>query len=322
MQMPKDPASNRGPVVPLAKANPKAKPTTAVVAAFLPVDPVRRRLALGKEGPFWPAAGPRDTRDVPEIPPLPPRTILLVEVGSTAHGTGLAGGEDRDEMAVVVEAPEQVLGLSETGLRTEMQRTKPEGERSGPGDTDRTVHSLRRFVRLAASGNPSILMAMWAPVILATDQGRELQGLGGAFLGRHIIPRYRGYMQTQAERLLGTRGRQGHGSRGGGARPELISAHGYDTKYAMHCARLGFQCLELLNEGGLTLPMEGEPADWLRSVRRGEVSFDEWWQRTLQLDAELESLQSEVELSAGPDRSRIEAWSVRAHLESWRRERA
>jgi hypothetical protein len=34
------------------------------------------------------------------IPPLPPSTILLVEVGSTAHGTGLPGGEDHDEMGV------------------------------------------------------------------------------------------------------------------------------------------------------------------------------------------------------------------------------
>jgi hypothetical protein len=29
-----------------------------------------------------------------DIPPLPEATILLVEVGSTAHGTGLPGGED------------------------------------------------------------------------------------------------------------------------------------------------------------------------------------------------------------------------------------
>ncbi len=77
-----------------------------------------------------------------EIPPLPATTILLVEVGSTAHGTGLPGGEDHDELGIVVETPEQVVGL------------------------------------------------------------------------------------------------------GGGWRQELIAAHGYDTKYAMHCARLGFQCLD------------------------------------------------------------------------------
>ena len=49
-----------------------------------------------------------------------------------------------------------------------------------------------------------------------------------------------GYMQSQAERLLGTRSRSGHGGRGGDGREELLAAHGYDTKYAMQCARHGF----------------------------------------------------------------------------------
>src|SRR6266516_3151047 len=60
---------------------------------------------------------------MPVIPPLPEDTILLVEVGSTAHGTGLPGGEDHDEMAVVIETPDQVLGIGETGLNSLMQRT-------------------------------------------------------------------------------------------------------------------------------------------------------------------------------------------------------
>ena len=49
------------------------------------------------------------------------------EVGSTAHGTGIAGGEDHDQLAVVVETPGQVLGLDPHGFRTVMQRTQPEG---------------------------------------------------------------------------------------------------------------------------------------------------------------------------------------------------
>ena len=97
-----------------------------------------------------------------EIPPLPDLTILMVEVGSAAHGTGIAGGEDHDQLAVVIESPVQVLGLNPSGLKTVMQRTQPEGVRSGPDDIDRTIHPLRRFLRLAATGNPSILMTFWA----------------------------------------------------------------------------------------------------------------------------------------------------------------
>lgn len=254
-----------------------------------------------------------------EIPPLPASTILLVEVGSTAHGTGIPGGEDNDEMGVMIESPADVVGLSDRGFTTVMQRTQPEGSRSGPGDTDRTLHSLRRFLRLAASGNPSILMSFWAPVLYSTHEGEELRGLAGAFIGRHVVPRYRGYMQSQAMRLLGTRG-GGHGRRGGGQREELIAAHGYDTKYAMHCARLGFQCIELLTTGELQLPIQGEPADWLRAVRRGDVVFDEWWDRCLALDGKLEQLAGDESFPAGPDRKRIEAWSVSTHLNAWRSE--
>ncbi len=251
-----------------------------------------------------------------EIPALPEGTILLVEVGSTAHGTGLPGGEDLDQLGVVVEPADLVVGLDEHGFATVMQRTQPEGQRSGPGDIDRTLHSLRRFLRLAASGNPSILMSLWAPVEFSTEAGIELRGLADAFIGRHVIPRYRGYMQSQAERLLGLRG-GGHGRRGGGRRDELIAAHGYDTKYAMHCARLGYQCVELLTTGRLQLPIQGEPAEWLRAVRRGDVGFDDWWTRSLELDAILERLARDDTLPAGPDRPRIESWSTRVHLDHW-----
>ncbi len=256
----------------------------------------------------------RHHRHVQEIPPLPVTTILLVEVGSTAHGTGLPDGEDHDELGVVVEQPNDVLGLGESGYASVMQRTQPEGSRSGPGDTDRTLHSLRRFVRLAASGNPSILMTLWAPVIFSTPEGEELQGLGEAFVGRHVIPRYRGYMQSQAERLLGARSRSGHGRRGAGGREELLAAHGYDTKYAMHCARLGFQGLELLNNRRLTLPIADEPGDWLRAVRRGDVPFDEWWERVLRLDAMLEDKLTDDSIPAECDGAVIEAWMVATHL--------
>lgn len=253
---------------------------------------------------------------MPEIPPLPRNTILLVEVGSTAHGTGIPGGEDHDEMGVVVEEARQVLGLDERGFRTVMQRTQPEGSRSGPGDIDRVLHSLRRFLRLAASGNPSVLMSLWAPIEHADQFGLELRSLGDAFVGRHVLPRYRGYMQAQGERLLGLRGAQ-RGKRGSGGREELIAAHGFDTKFAMHAARLGFQGIELVTTGQLELPIQGEPAEWLRSVRHGEVSFQEWWDRSLELDARLAELLDDESIPPQPEHARIEAWSSATHQAIW-----
>jgi hypothetical protein len=65
---------------------------------------------------------------------------------------------------------------------------------------------------------------------------------------RHVVPRNRGYMQSEAMRLLGTRGGV-LGRPGGGQREELVAAHGF--------ARLGFQCIELLTSGKLELPIQG-----------------------------------------------------------------
>lgn len=241
---------------------------------------------------------------------------MLVEVGSTAHGTGIPGGEDHDEMGVVVETPSEVFGLGD-GRRSTMHRTQPEGTRSGPGDTDRNLHSLRRFVKLAGAGNPSILMCFWAPVIRCTDEGEQLRSIAPWFVGRHVIPRYRGYMESQAMRLVGTRGLSGHGRRGGGQRDELVAEHGYDTKFAMHCARLGFQGIELLTTGKLELPIQGEPGDWLRDVRHGRVLFEDWWDRALSLHDDLGKLASDTSIPAVVDAERIGLWSAEMHRYYW-----
>jgi hypothetical protein len=42
----------------------------------------------------------------------------------------------------------RLSGLDPSGPATIMQRTQPEGVRSGPGDIDRTLHPLRRFLYL------------------------------------------------------------------------------------------------------------------------------------------------------------------------------
>lgn len=250
-----------------------------------------------------------------EIPTLPSECILLVEVGSTAHGTGIPDGEDLDLMGVVVERVDEVFGLGH-GRKTIMQRTQPDGVRSGPGDIDRTLHPLRKFLRLAASGNPSILMCLWAPVLSTTRSGGELRAIAPAFVGRHVIPRYRGYMQSQARRLLGVGGGR-HGKRGGGQRPEIIEAHGYDTKYAMHCARLGFQCQELLTTGELAFPIQGWQGAWLRNLRAGLVPFDEWWSTVQTLDLTLAEMLTDESIPPGPSVGRITDYSAQAHLRHW-----
>jgi hypothetical protein len=63
--------------------------------------------------------------------------------------------------------------------------------------------------------------------------------------------------------------------------------------------------------------MAGEPAEWLRQVRRGEIPFPAWWERTLALDAELPAMENDRTLPPSCDARRIESWNIDAPLHHW-----
>jgi hypothetical protein len=49
-------------------------------------------------------------------------------------------------------------------------------------------------------------------------------------------------------------------------RPELVEKHGYDTKFAAHMVRLGYQGVELLETGRFTLPLPASVAGELAPI--------------------------------------------------------
>src|SRR5262245_62892897 len=143
-------------------------------------------------------------------------TILRATVGSTVHGLHHGGQDDRDEMAVFIEPPKYLLGLARArgirgglyGFEHFVERTQREGVRSGPGDLDLVAYSLRKYVRLALKGHPTILLLLFAPeddVLVRTPLGDELRALRPALLSRRAGRGYRGYLGGQKERMLGSR---------------------------------------------------------------------------------------------------------------------
>jgi predicted nucleotidyltransferase len=188
--------------------------------------------------------------------------IIRSLVGSTIHGLELEGTDDRDEMGICIEPPEYVIGLHH--FETWVYRTKPEGVRSEAGDLDLVVHSLRKFARLALNGNPTVLLLLYVEpeaLLVRTPLGDELQALAPAFASRRAGKAFLGYLTAQKQRLLGERGQLRV------KRPDLVDQHGYDTKYAMHMLRLGYQGRELLETGRISLPMRSGPA-WGKVTRR------------------------------------------------------
>jgi uncharacterized protein len=187
--------------------------------------------------------------------------ILRTVVGSGVHGIAIEGTDDHDEMGVFVEPPDQVLGLDRR-MEHYVFRTQPEGARSGPGDLDLVVYSLRKYLRLATKGNPTALLPLYAPtesVVVLQPLGAELRELAPAMLSRRAVHRFVGYMNSQRTRLLA------------GGRPDLVARFGYDVKYACHALRLAYQGLEIIRDGCLTLPMPDHEREQVLRVKRGDV---------------------------------------------------
>ena len=249
-------------------------------------------------------------------------TILRATVGSTVHGLHHGGQDDRDEMAVFVEPPEYLLGLARAqGIRGGLygfehftERTQPEGARSGPGDLDLVAYSLRKYVRLALKGHPTILLLLFVPdafVIVKTTLGEELRELRPALLSRRAGRGYLGYLRGQKERLLWTRGQKRVN------RPELVEAHGFDTKYAMHAARLGYQGLELLETGWLTLPMREPERSRVMAIRTGERTYEETIAEVEGVEQRLARALEQTLLPPEPDRLAVDRFLVRAYRHAW-----
>lgn len=233
--------------------------------------------------------------------------ILRGVVGSTAHGTAIDGQDDRDEMGICIEPPEYVCGLRQ--FEQYIYRDQPEGVRSQPGDLDLTIYSLRKFCRLAAQGNPSVLVLLWLPqYIIKTELGEGLLGIREAFVSRNSGERFLGYLVSQRKGMTGERAKKVN-------RPELVEKYGYDTKFAMHALRLGLQGIEYISTGQLTLPTREPDLTLLRAVRTGELTFAEALAKIEEAEGRLRTLVDSCTREAGYDR--INGFLCGVHKQHW-----
>jgi hypothetical protein len=294
-----------------------------------------------------------DTRQAPlsarEI--AEPNLILRCEVGSGAHGIAIKGTDDRDEMGLCIPPPEYVLGNARVIVgqnlqpfeqwiyRTAEERLQhsPEADqrysgrtpRSGPGDLDLTVYDLSKWAKLAAGGNPTVLLLLFAEPLEFSRIGRKLQQQAAMFASREAGAKFLGYLQAQRRRLLGLQGQMRV------TRTELVRRHGHDSKYSSHMIRLGFQGMEYLKTGRISLPMPPGPRQYCRAIREGKATLNDVVHAVEEMESELctytwgidkvpESRTARHDFSRGvsplpehPDHQAINRFLVDAYFEHW-----
>ena len=185
--------------------------------------------------------------------------------------------------------------------------------RSGAGDLDVIIYSARKWARLALAGNPTVLLVLFVPdheVVYRNEAGAELAANAHRFVSRLAAARYPGYLDGQKAAMTGQPGAHTN-------RPELIAAHGYDTKYAMHALRLGLQGIELLSTGRITLPVPEPHRAYLRSIRRGERPLTEVLDAITDAGTQLARLRDGTTVADQPDRRWVDNWLHHSYLNFW-----
>jgi predicted nucleotidyltransferase len=222
--------------------------------------------------------------------------ILKVEVGSNAYGTSIDGHQDYDQMALAIEPWGHLFGLDNVDTYTHRPGRGPE-EPSAPGDLDLVVYPLKHWCSLAAQGNPSVLVALWSRPLAMKVPGQLIRESGHLFVSKNIFARHIGYANSQVKRL-----EQGKFYK---SRQKIVEENGYDTKFAMHAARLLIQAKEMSQTSRLELPMPKDSRRLVRDIRQGNYTLDEYFKIFEQLRQELIQEEERSKLPDKPDYTKI-----------------
>jgi hypothetical protein len=131
-----------------------------------------------------------------------------------------------------------------------------------------------------------------------------------AFLSRRSAEQFLGFADNQKQRITGEKGR---GSKG--QRPEYIGLFGYDTKAAMHCLRLYLECIELMEEGTITLPRPER--NYLIEVRSGGWPLEKFLEEAAALHIRAATAAEQSTLPETVDVAEINRIVTMAHMRQW-----
>lgn len=235
--------------------------------------------------------------------------IHLFVGGSELHGAKVGATDDLDIYGVFIAAPEDVLGLNPT--KHFVWLTADDDRRNGPDDIDLTLYSFKKWAGMAAKGNATALHFLFAAsTAMSSPIWRTIQVEKQLFLSRQSASQFLGFAENQLKRITGEKGK---GSKG--TRPEYECTYGYDTKAAMHCLRLLFECSELMSEGTITLPRPEK--DLLVQVRSGNWTLERFLEEATSLRLSTEAAAASSSLPEFVDHQSISKLVAEVHLKFW-----
>lgn len=203
---------------------------------------------------------------------MKPDNIILEGItGSTAYGLDTENS-DIDIKGIYLLPTKEVLKLNFNPQKTTIDHTDP----------DWVYHEVGKFMKLASSGNPTLLELLFLEEYTTLSPiGQKLIDNRDAFLStKAIMNAYRGYAFAQAKKL-NNRTNQG--------------LDGYDSalknrfaKHTRHLFRLLIQARQLLETGTLDVKVTPEQREYLFGM--GEKTADEVVNEFMRQDSEFDTI--------------------------------
>lgn len=235
--------------------------------------------------------------------------VHLFVGGSELHGAKVGATDDLDIYGVFIADPKDVLGLEPK--EHFVWSTASDDRRNGPDDVDLTLYSFRKWAAMAARGNATALHFLFADATAAScPVWAKIQAEKDIFLSKLSVCQFLKFAENQLKRITGEKGKGAKGTR-----PEYECAYGYDTKAAMHCLRLLYECTELMTEGTITLPRPEK--DLLVEVRSGAWPLERFIEEAARLRYSTELAAASSKLPDCVSLDRISSLIARVHLEFW-----
>jgi predicted nucleotidyltransferase len=239
--------------------------------------------------------------------PYHENVIMAFIGGSTQHGARIEGSSDTDWYGIFIPPASKTLGIDCFEHFEHKANTEPNSRGTPkPNSVDVAFQGLQKWAAATAKGNPTFLGFLFADLVIETDAWQEILWNKDLFLAKSHHKPFMAYADDQLQRLLGLRGQKNVN------RPFLETLHGYDTKYAMHIARLLFECRELMRTGRVSYP--NVEVGILKNIRAGKYPLNHFVELVNELQCDV--LKS-VETSPLPDkvdRSKVSDLIAEVHL--------
>jgi len=232
--------------------------------------------------------------------------IFKAIVGSKLYGTSTENS-DVDHVGIFIPNKDYVLGLKTCEQVEIKTNSSDSGRRNTKEDSDTTLYSLPKFIKLATENNPNILEIFFVTEPeYCNEYGKKLIESYPYFISKKLVPRFLGYAKAQKLKVLNKNPI--------GERKKYIEQFGYDVKFASHIIRLLAEALDLLNFGALSFPLTW--STFIREIKEGKHSWEYVLEYANQLEELIKHAEEGTKIPNKPDFDAIENLQM-SLLSSW-----